>query len=234
MRSFRRLCLLLVGGIRKRHKALYTDWPWRLLVLADNRISVEERAQVATSFVRCSSCCLPEGIARQLHNKLRMKGRLTAQFLLKDREILFFIYSVARLTSFTIADVEWRHGRQRSQCHADGQTTWCIFVAASVNKEAKTLHNRMVREVQKLKTRRCSGCQGRHHYLRAQTSLQLFRIDMIERDKKLHKSRRGKWAVTKAYWTQCKKEFAALPADRHDDNYYSCRNIVIKFNMNES
>eukprot|EP00974_Lingulodinium_polyedra_P021108 2039022-Lingulodinium_polyedra.AAC.1 len=120
------------------------------------------------------------------------------------------------MTSLTIADVEWKHGRHRARCNDHGKTAWSTFVSSAINQEAKILHDRLYRQNNPAKKQSRQELQDEDArtsdtYLRAQNALQLYRIDCIRRDQHLPKPPRF---CTTAYWTKVKEEFAALPEER--------------------
>ena len=133
----RRFLLFVAAQLHKRHCQYYTAWPWRLYVLADHRVERGLYLQVADEFMRASPCCLPEGLARRLQALLKALGYCADQSnqLLNDRPFIEFLLHLARLATCTIADVEWRHGRNRKKTQEHGQSRWATIAAAAVNEE---------------------------------------------------------------------------------------------------
>jgi len=174
-----------------------------------------EKTTIARDFLSKSVCCLPVGLAQGL----RRRG-FTEEFLLNDSGLHHALYYLAKCTSLTIADVEWRHARHRSRAHSSGQSRLSSFSASSVNAEARVLHAARTSSirppaaqveaapVEVIPIADAAAGQPRKQYVRAQTGRQLHRIDVIKR----HKQAGCKVNVcTREFWNECRLEYEQLP-----------------------
>lgn len=139
----RRVVLVADVSLRRRLELRARAWPWRLLALADTRLSYADRLAVADAFVRMRACCVPPGLAR---NVLAMNP--TADALLEPPWIGRW-HMFAKLVTLNVADVEWRHGRNRNKASHFHQNTMVQVAARSVCSEAQVLH-RSTRELRSL------------------------------------------------------------------------------------
>lgn len=133
VRDFRRIVMVANCGIYRRHVCRYRSFPWLLCAIADERRPLSERRSIALLFTSASSCCLRPGFANRLHAR-----DLAPEDLLSPpwSQVLRFF---AVVFSMQVADVEWRHGRNRQRTHRHGQTSWHQFVARYIAAEAQTL-----------------------------------------------------------------------------------------------
>jgi hypothetical protein len=137
VQQFRRLVLLTSAAIFRRHAHCLRQFPWLFVSLVDDRLAPQEKEHIAAAFDDLHPCCLPSGFAR----KLKETGVTSAQLMARsDVQELFTWFS--RLVRMQIADVEWRHHRNRARSHSHGQTRWATFSASYVNGEMKSMQDR--------------------------------------------------------------------------------------------
>ncbi len=88
---------------------------------------------MALKFFLTPLCCLPPGFARKVLNAiLDYLDLLSPEWVLRFRVL-------ARLLTLQCADIEWRHGRNRSRGHDHGKDSLTQMAARSVAGEAKVL-----------------------------------------------------------------------------------------------
>ena len=114
-----------------------------------------------------------------------------------------------------IADIEWRHGRNRSRNHKDGQSALTQFTAKYVGGEASALHRAQVAraKVSQARRRLLAGPApvvaqlpppAAKEYRRTPTGFSLWRTESIHRDRELGLLKNPvsaeDWALRKAEW----------------------------------
>ena len=233
-RALRRAALVAAAGVYRRHVVPLRQYPWRLVRLADDRIPFEERLREAQEFIDTPRCCIPPGMARGVHSG----SASAAEMLSPEMQRIWLAFG--RLVTWQTADIEWRHGRNRARSHKYGQTTWGTFVARYITAEANViLRSEQTREAaMALPGARREGARasmaspgGEQRTVlpgklqctalpgglglgtrRAPCAVQLFRAEMIRRDRRL-----GLPILNPAsarFWSALKEEFAALPPER--------------------
>ena len=216
VRTLRRLLLAAASQVYHR-LSRYMKWPLLLLMLVDPR-SMRLPSDLLQEFHNLRPCCLPAGLARRLR-ELGFGASLVLSVAEKK-----FLRALARLITMVVADVEWRHARNRARSHKNGQTAWGIFAATSINGEARVLHEARRAWAQLRKEAKPNpkpmfsqlsvqndGQSQQREYYRAQTAEQLFRADSIARDKAAGKKFNP---ISKDYWGEIQTEFGLLPDDQ--------------------
>lgn len=57
----------------------YSQWPWRLVALEDNRLDDDERGMISRSFFHANTCCLDKGFSQPLQGVLETHSCLLGQ-----------------------------------------------------------------------------------------------------------------------------------------------------------
>jgi len=222
VRKLRQLILHMSAGIYRRHVKSYRQH--FAVAMADARKSMAARLAIATEYLRTSFCCLRCGLWRRLAAILRQSGKTAADLLGAGFQL--FLFHVARLATCQIADVEWRHSRNRARSHKYGQSRYRQFIADAVNAEAKVLHQARLdravmeeallvrpgglmeekkgKESKKNKKQKESETYGR---LRARTPLALYHHECAQQAKAM--GRRANPA-SEPFWREVKQEFEKL------------------------
>ena len=135
VREFRRLLLVMAVSIYKRHTRTFDEWDVIILQFVDGRVSESEKDTLGKAWDELRWCCARPGIARQLR-----KHGVTSTMLRESPLWQQFLLQWARVLSMLVADLEWRHGRNRGRSDSNGKTVLPNFVAEAILAEAKLLH----------------------------------------------------------------------------------------------
>ena len=219
MRTLRRAILHAACWLHRRFTCRMREFPWKLVSLSDHRVPQAERAALANSFMTANPCCLHPGFARRLQSRVTEADLQSPPW--SHIWVLF-----ARLLTLQCADVEWRHGRNRSRSQAYGQSAFTHFTARYVNAEAQVLHKAR-EELKGLLRQGLGGSAGvaqasqaplkksRGHaavtdHVRTPSAADLFRYERIKREKMSGQVVR---CVSKEFHRETKAEFESLPED---------------------
>ncbi|CAK0896531.1 unnamed protein product [Prorocentrum cordatum] len=227
VRRLRRCCLLTACWLYRRHLLKYDRYPWLLATLADTRRPEAEREAVASRFLNTQSCCLREGMARKLKAHLE-QGSATARDMLQGTWMHIWFY-FAVLVTMQVADIEWRHGRNRSRSNKHGQTSVSQFTAKYIGCEAKNLHAAQVARIRLTHDRskkaladdpleppgspggRDVGEGGENNtLLRTPSAFMLWRKEAIRRDRQLGSQVNP---ASELDWAARRNEWASLTAE---------------------
>ena len=141
MRVLRRLIFVAVAGVYRKHYNYnkLMRFPFRLAALADTRLKMSEREDVANEFVSTNKCCARAGMARRMLALGLSPVALCGAFW---RRVLYFF---AFLVTCQMADVERKHRRNRQR--STTARTWGQFCSTFVNAEFQLLQHARRREV---------------------------------------------------------------------------------------
>ena len=67
----RRILMVTVASLHRRLDFDSQAYPWKLAALADDRVDVEDRANVATNFLRAKTCCLDRWFSYRLREHVQ-------------------------------------------------------------------------------------------------------------------------------------------------------------------
>ena len=221
VRRFRRLCLLVSGWIYRRHECKWNQFPWLLVGVADKRRSMADRRKIIRTFDRTRVCCLRPGMSRSLRSREDW-----SEDLLLTVDWLTVLFFFALLVTMVVADVEWRHHRNRARSNPFGKTCIAQFYAAYVGGEARDLHAAQIKRNGMNQARIAAlaapppplaihGAEAgqRMDLVRAPTPFSLWRTEMIRRDRELgvlqNVASKEDWALRKAEWDRLD------PQERH-------------------
>lgn len=137
LRQLRRAILVVVCWLYRRFTCVMRRFPWRLLVLGDKRVPMTERHALWATFAQARPCCLQPGFARRLHEQHR---NCSAEEICESERWVRIWLWFSRVFTMQCADIEWRHGRNRSRSNPFGRTGVAQFAAKYVNAEAKHAH----------------------------------------------------------------------------------------------
>ena len=112
-------------------------YPWSLVLLADMRLADDEREALWHNFVEMKECCIPPGFGRSIWAKAQA-NLPEAWAWWSDKGWQRFWWFFSQLITLQCADIEWRHGRNRSRNHRAGQTGMSSFASRYVQGEANT------------------------------------------------------------------------------------------------
>lgn len=111
-----------------RHYHRYKLWPWRLAVVADDRLSSQRRRAVAAEFLRSCEKCLDIGFCRTLRTRVNHIDMLFDPFWQRAIKVW------ASLIDCDMHDIEISHGfSKRSNCRA---SKFEIMAARSIARDA--------------------------------------------------------------------------------------------------
>ena len=221
VRMFRRVCLLASGWIYRRHECKWNQCPWLLVGVADKRRSMADRRKIIRTFERTRICCLRPGMSRSL----RSREDWSEDLMLSD-VWLTVLYFFALLVTMVVADVEWRHQRNRADSHMFGQTCIAQFSAKYVGREGRDLHAAQIKRNGIHQARIAAlappppplpmlgaAAGQRMDLVRAPTPFSLWRTHMIRRDQELgvlqNVASKEDWARRLAEWDRVE------PQDQH-------------------
>ena len=231
VRMFRRVCLLASGWIYRRHECKWNQCPWLLVGVADKRRSMADRRKIIRTFERTRICCLRPGMSRSL----RSREDWSEDLMLSD-VWLTVLYFFALLVTMVVADVEWRHQRNRADSHMFGQTCIAQFSAKYVGREGRDLHAAQIKRNGIHQARIAAlappppplpmlgaAAGQRMDLVRAPTPFSLWRTHMIRRDQELgvlqNVASKEDWARRLAEWDRVE------PQDQHF--FFVLQNIYI-------
>jgi hypothetical protein len=132
-RVFRRLVLCASSWVHAHHFCTYVSahaWPWRLALLIDTRLQLEERKSIARTFLKSNLCDLDPYFSKRLREK---HPDLTCEELFGNQWQRFFS-AWAFMVGLTVSQIEDRHARNRKKA-APGMA-WSHFASMFVNSEA--------------------------------------------------------------------------------------------------
>lgn len=204
--------------IWRKHLHNLRQFPWRLVTLADDGATPEEKNQVKETWSGTNECCLPQGMARNW---------MAAGVDLDCPNILRFLHGLAFVTRMTVADIEVRHARNNQTAGTSGNLDFSQVVAeyiatefselvrstvlSSAGPEALEQHAAPAPALppaaagpRPRKQRRVDGGPP----LRGKCALHCFASDRRLGHLK------GGGAFTADYWKKVREEFEALPAER--------------------
>ena len=219
--QFRMAISVASSWVFRRHLKDVETAPWSLMAVADGRLPLNQRLQVAESFCRLPPCCCRPGFARRLRTL-----NIAPQALLTSAWQKTFL-EVARTVRFGVASIEWRHAWNRR--YAGPSTAWHHFVASYCNREGMYL--KRAREQRAALAQRSLSLANADvdaelpgpqeaplaesfGFTHARSALGLFRIDWYTQRKALGQSQ--KWHAS--LWADIRRDFEALP-EREQQRY---------------
>ncbi|CAK0907198.1 unnamed protein product, partial [Prorocentrum cordatum] len=181
VRLLRRLVLLVSASIYRRFVLMLKSFPWQLVSLADARVSEDDKMDVVERWDKAQPCCVPPGFAK----KLKERGVSGADLLTcPGWQLTLQWFAVA--VRLQVADIEWRHKRNRVRTNTStGQTGWGNFSAEYINAEAVASAEGAARELAEgvpLPPQPAAEEQ-RARVPNAKSAKQIFRQDKIDRDR---------------------------------------------------
>ena len=126
----RRILLVIVCQVQRRHASKYNKFPWRLLSLGDARMSPAARCSLVEEFMGRGECCYPFGAARKIRGSRSSEELLSAKWASMSLHVAWGV-------PLSIASVESRHKRNRM--NSNKQMTWGHFAAQYMNAEARSV-----------------------------------------------------------------------------------------------
>ena len=222
--------------IWRKHVLELTGYPWKLLRLADHRVSAEVKASIRHDFASARECCLPAGFSRAMKK---------SGIDLQSENTLQFLYWYAHMINMTTADVEVRHARNNTSAGTSGNNDFGNIASQYIITEFAHLKRCMVVShlgacnvsIRQLMMQRQQGLEGAHSNeivpiakapakrqkvsvsgrRRGETAVHIFAADNEFEFKEF----RHRGRVTKTYWANVREAYAALPEDRKD--YYQSK-----------
>ena len=217
VRAMRRFCLLASCWVYRRHWCRWSEFPWLLAGLADRRRPLPARRDIAGDFLRAAPCCLRAGMAR----RLRLRDPPLTVDELTSPEWVEVWYYFGILVTMQVADIEWRHGRNRRRNQKDGQSCLAQFTAKYIGGEASELHRAQVARAKISQARRalragphpaaaelCPAATTAKVYVRTPSAFSLWRSESIQRDRELGNLKNP---ITTEDWARRKAEWNAKP-----------------------
>ena len=134
VRDMRRCLLVAASWVHQRFSRRLAQWPWKLLSLGDDRFSEECRKAIWLEYLDEAPCCLQAGMARQIQAEAR--AHPSGREWLRDEMWIQFWRDLGQMVTLQIADVEWRHSRNRSRSNKDGKTAFTSFESKYILGEA--------------------------------------------------------------------------------------------------
>lgn len=116
--------------IWRKHLHNLRQFPWRLVTLADDEATPEEKNQVKEAWSGTNECCLPQGMARNW---------MAAGVDLDCPNILRFLHWLAFMTRMTVADIEVRHARNNQTAGTSGNLDFSQVVSEYIATEFSEL-----------------------------------------------------------------------------------------------
>lgn len=124
----RRAFLLAASHVQRHHaRMFFEEFPWPIFRSVDPREPADVRISLVADFKGKSSCCIPYGLARDLHKLEASELGSTAM-----QGVLLF---AAWLVKVSVAAVETLHARSRRV--ADPHMNWETFCSNFISEEAK-------------------------------------------------------------------------------------------------
>ena len=190
--TLRRALLLASSWTDRRHELfLERDKPWRLVALCDSRLSTNKKRSIANDFASMQPCQLEPQFARLVQQKVESD----CLQLYKDPRWQCFLDGWARSVRCSIACVEFLHRQNNGRAHR--QMTWTHFLSLHIISQQKALaavskrHVDLVRQLvfpDRVVDSAMGSAQAINPItwsgpLRAQNAEQVFRLEVIKRDK---------------------------------------------------
>ncbi len=204
----------------RRHELYFHTEPWILASVADRRLPMERRWQIAQAFCARAPCCHEPFFGARLASE---HVRNTDDFFAEKWQM--FLFHWASAVRCSTASVEFDHAGNRQR--AKPSMAWSTFTAQYVNATSKALARASRTfhmlcagtgkpEAPDMGTPRAPPASGapapavpRRTLLRAQTPLDVFRLEKIRADKLAGRKFNP---VSVAYWAEVKREFGELDA----------------------
>ena len=96
----REVTLLMIGHVWRRLRLVFSGWPWRIAVICDERIPMEERLRVAHEFWNTNECCLDDAFSK------KFRKMLTCAADLFSKHVQAFLYAAFAKVVLSTAWVE--------------------------------------------------------------------------------------------------------------------------------
>jgi hypothetical protein len=203
----RQLMLVTYTWLHRRHVHEYSAWPWKLAVVADERVSWEHRYSIAQECHASCSNCLDPWFTR----RFRALGQFKSADDYFQPAWLNVIAAWAHSVWLSTAPVEFRHARQKLLVPTK-TGCWESFAAQSFNAEIMTV----LENDQATLRRTCAGGSGsgsgrsgpglalpaRARNAKGISALQAYHKHCIRRDRR---SRLKFNPCSRAYWETVKK-----------------------------
>ena len=181
VRLLRRMAMAANASLTRRYKIMKR--PWVVFRLIDDRIDYATRFREACSFHRLRQCCVLPGFFRKLWSAISSADDL---FLRPWQDRL---RRSAMLLTLQVADIEWRHGRNRKKAKHAGTDTMGQLAARSVGAEADVvkgaveqqqvlMHQRQLPDLPPDDEELAVPVIAEHQMLRAPTPWQLVQIEV--------------------------------------------------------
>ena len=135
VRDFRRCILVTAASMYRRHSCVYGDLTWAISKLADSRVPMQERCDLASAFEAVEPCCIASGAIRHLK-----AAGITGAALLKEEQWHEYLRWRCHMIMQQVCDLEWKHAGNRARSHEHGQTKVSTMIADYVNTDARALH----------------------------------------------------------------------------------------------
>ena len=214
VRLLRRMAMVANASLYRRYQI--TKFPWVVLRVIDDRIDLATRVREADAFYRLAECCMLKGFFRKLRSSIASANDLFAS-IWQDR-----LRRAAQLMTLQVADIEWRHGRNRKRAQHSGLDSMTQMVARSVAGEAgcvkasydeqqDLMHQRQLPELPPGDEEHDVPGVPQHRLLRAPTAKELLRTEILASAKARGQSHNPTHAST---FRLVDQEFDALSEER--------------------
>jgi len=211
-----RMLLTAAAGLWIRTTHVFHAWPWRLLLLADQRRSDQEH--IARDFFSSPTCCLPQAfcgtLRRMIVSELRVELGIDSPSMSQAISALLgtkwatLLRVVADDLDFSTADIECSHSLCRQFCRGSSSVgmeslaaAYCLheakhlFAVASSNKKLAAQRNEAVGNTQGRRPKWTGAQLFHHHRLNAQPSSLSHDPCSLEA-----------WKVTRARWHNMRED----------------------------
>ena len=142
VRGLRRLVMLAISWVQRRHSDGLTQLPFSLCKLADTNVCQTQKTAMMNEWDATPACCLRPGLARSLKSRGIRGEDLASQ---KWQTVLF---AFASLATCTVADCERKHADHKRL--ASRNLSFISLLVNSINNEARTTFIRLQRHAQRL------------------------------------------------------------------------------------